>query len=288
LKYILERTNKKSILEVWPNLELFTHGGVSFIPYREQYEKLIPSDGMNYLETYTASEGFFGIQDEPHKDDLLLMLDYGIFYEFIPIEHINEENPKVYTLENIEVNKNYAMLISTNSGLWRYMIGDTIKFTSTTPHKIKITGRTKHFINVFGEELMINNAEEAIRMACEKTGAMVNEYTAAPVFMGDECKGCHEWLFEFEKKPDNIEHFTDLLDNALKMLNSDYEAKRYKDLTLVIPKVVVLKNGTFYNWLKEKNKLGGQNKIPRLSNSREYVDELMKIDVRNLKLEDRN
>ncbi|OFX19245.1 MAG: hypothetical protein A2033_05215 [Bacteroidetes bacterium GWA2_31_9] len=280
LKYIIEKTNKKNILEVWPNLELFTHGGVSFIPYHEQFEKLIPSDGMNYLETYTASEGFFGIQDEPHKDDLLLMLDYGIFYEFIPIEQINEENPKVYTLEDIEVNKNYAMLISTNSGLWRYMIGDTIKFTSKTPHKIKITGRTKHFINVFGEELMINNAEEAIRIACEKTGAMVNEYTAAPVFMDDNCKGCHEWLFEFEKKPDNIEHFTDVLDNALKMLNSDYEAKRYKNLTLVMPKVVVLKNGTFYNWLKEKNKLGGQNKIPRLSNSREYVERLLKIDVR--------
>lgn len=277
-RYILNKTGKKNILEVWPNLELFTHGGVSFVPYRDQFKELIPSPKMNYIETYNASEGFFSIQDDLSKDDMLLMLDYGIFYEFIPIEQIDSVNPNVLTIEDVEINKNYALLISTNGGLWRYMIGDTVTFTSKLPYKIKITGRTKHFINVFGEELMINNAEQAIKVACEKTGARVNEYTAAPIFMDNNSKGGHEWIFEFEREPDSLEHFTEVLDNALKTLNSDYEAKRYKNLTLNNPKLISVQKGFFYNWLKDKQKLGGQNKIPRLSNSREYIEQLKSIN----------
>jgi hypothetical protein len=280
LKLILEKTGKSNILEVWPNLDSFFHGGVSFIPYREQFKKLIPSDKMNYLESYNASEGFFSIQDEPDKDDMLLMLDYGIFYEFIPVENAFDQNPKTLFLHEVELGKNYAIVITTNGGLWRYVIGDTVKFTSKYPFKIKITGRTKHFINVFGEELIIDNAETALKHACEVTHSIVSEYTAAPIFMSDNETGGHEWLFEFEKRPENLEYFSEIFDNALKAANSDYEAKRYKNYNLRFPKIKTLENGVFYQWLKEKNKLGGQNKIPRLSNSREYVDELLEINER--------
>ncbi|VAW20889.1 putative auxin-regulated protein [hydrothermal vent metagenome] len=275
LKKILEKTGKDNILEVWPNLEVFIHGGVNFDPYREQYKKIIPSGKMRYMEAYNASEGFFGIQDNPHRDDLLLMLDYGIYYEFIPMSQWGKEDPEILSIKDVEVNQNYAMVISTNSGLWRYIIGDTVKFTSKFPYKIKITGRTKHFINAFGEEVIIDNAEQAIKVACSRTGAVVHEYTAGPVFMGDEQKGAHQWVIEFEKEPDELSHFSASLDNALKTLNSDYEAKRYKNLTLEMPHIVVAPKGTFYNWMKKRGKVGGQNKIPRLANDRRYLDELL-------------
>ncbi|HYX08277.1 MAG TPA: GH3 auxin-responsive promoter family protein, partial [Bacteroidales bacterium] len=264
----------------WPNLELFTHGGVSFTPYREQFKKLIPSPDMHYLETYNASEGFFGIQDYPTRDDMLLMLDYGIFYEFIPVEELEKENPRVLHIGEVETGKNYAIVISTNAGLWRYMIGDTVIFTSTFPHKIKISGRTKHYMNAFGEEIIIDNAEKALKIACDKTGALIREYSAAPVYMSENKKGSHEWLIEFEKEPANLDYFTTVLDNALKSINSDYEAKRYKDITLVLPTVQSLKKGVFYTWFTEKGKLGGQNKVPRLANTRQYVEELLKINTR--------
>jgi len=277
IKYILEHTGKNNILEIWPNLELFVHGGVSFTPYREQFRQFIPKKDMNYMETYNASEGFFGIQDNPETDDMLLMLDYGIFYEFIPLENIHDENPPVYTVKNVELNKNYAIVISTNSGLWRYVIGDTVYFTSLFPHKIKISGRTKHFINTFGEEVIIDNAEQALQKACEKTGASIREYTAAPIFMDNRAKGSHEWIIEFEMRPDNDDLFKKSLDEELQKINSDYEAKRYKDITLEPPHIHFAPDGSFYKWFSSKGKLGGQNKMPRLSNSRQYVDELMKI-----------
>jgi len=277
IKHILDFTGKSNLLEVWPNLELFTHGGVSFTPYREQFQRIIPSPNMHYLETYNASEGFFAIQDDPNSSDLLLMLDYGVFFEFIPVEQIHSSNPTVLTVAEIELNRNYAMVITTNSGLWRYLIGDTVAFTSTFPHKIKITGRTKHFINAFGEELIIDNAEKALAVACEKTGALISEYTAAPIYMDENARGAHEWLIEFEKKPDDINFFTTLLDNALCSINSDYEAKRYKGITLGPPIVRSLNQGTFFLWMRERGKLGGQNKVPRLSNTREYVNSLLEI-----------
>jgi len=278
IRYILNKTGKQNLLEVWPNLELFTHGGVSFEPYREQYKKLIPSSNMNYLETYNASEGFFGIQDYPDQSDMLLMLDYGIFYEFIPIEDVEKENPKVLHIDEVELDKNYAIIITTNSGLWRYMIGDTVTFTSLYPHKIKISGRTKHFINAFGEEVIIDNAEKALQEASRKTNAQIKDYTAAPVFMSEDNKGSHQWLIEFDKMPSSVEEFRDVLDSALQKVNSDYEAKRYKDITLEKPLLTVAKEGLFYNWLKGKGKIGGQNKVPRLSNNREYVDELIELN----------
>jgi len=278
LKHILQFTGKNNLLEIWPNLELFTHGGVSFAPYRSQFEKIIPSDKMKYLETYNASEGFFGIQDDPNTDDMLLMLDYGVFYEFIPMEHIGVENPRTVLLDQVEIGKNYAIVISTNAGLWRYLIGDTVKFTSKYPFKIKISGRTKHYINAFGEEVIIDNAEKALGIACEKTKAQICEYTAAPVFMDDETKACHEWIIEFSKPPENLDYFINLMDNALMSVNSDYEAKRYKSITLDRPIVHAAKKGTFHKWLEKKEKLGGQNKVPRLSNSREYLDELILIN----------
>jgi len=277
IKHILAYTGKNNLLEVWPNLELFIHGGVSFIPYREQFKKLIPSDNMHYLETYNASEGFFAIQDYPARDDMLLMLDYGIFFEFIPVEQLENKNPDVCSLEDVEENKNYALVITTNSGLWRYKIGDTVKITSKFPLRIKISGRTRHFINAFGEEVIIDNAEGALKVACEKTGAMIKDYTAGPIYMDISSNGAHEWLIEFEKEPENIDFFTSVLDNALKSLNSDYEAKRYKDITLRMPVVKIMKKGTFYQWLKEKGKLGGQNKVPRLANDRKYLEEILKI-----------
>lgn len=277
LNYILDYSGKNNILEVWPNLELFTHGGVSFNPYKKSFQQIIPSSNMHYMETYNASEGFFAIQDNPETDDMLLMLDYGVFYEFIPMENINDPNPPVYTIKDVELHKNYAIVISTNTGLWRYIIGDTIVFTSLYPHKIKISGRTKHFINAFGEEIIIDNAEKALMIAAEKTGAIINEYTAAPVYMSSKSKGSHEWLIEFKTKPENLELFIDVLDNALKSLNSDYEAKRYKDLTLTAPIVKSIPEGTFYKWFEFKGKLGGQNKMPRLSNDRKYVEEIYKL-----------
>jgi len=280
IKKILELAKTDNILDVWPNLELFIHGGVSFEPYRKQYKQLIQSSNMNYLETYNASEGFFALQDDPAHTDMLLMLDLGVFYEFIPMENVYDQNPKALTLDQVELDKNYALVISTNTGLWRYMIGDTVKFTSRYPFKIKITGRIKHFINAFGEELIIDNAQIAIRKACEQTNASITEFTAAPIYMETGSKGGHEWFIEFENQPTSLELFTQVLDTTLKSVNSDYEAKRYKDLSLEMPKVVVAKTGIFYQWLKERNKLGGQNKIPRLANTREYMDTLLELNNR--------
>ena len=278
IKHILNHTHKKNLVEIWPNLELFIHGGVNFTPYREQFDKLIASSNMHYQEAYNASEGFFAIQDDPVDSSMLLMLDYGVFYEFIPVEELNRKNPVVHTVGNVQKERNYALVISTNTGLWRYIIGDTIKFTSLYPHKIIITGRTKHFINAFGEEIIIDNAEKALNIACEKTRALITDYTAAPIFISSDKKGAHEWLIEFEKEPQNLDYFTVLLDNALMSLNSDYEAKRFKNITLDIPVIKSLARGVFYKWLEGKGKLGGQNKVPRLSNDRRYVDELLKLD----------
>jgi hypothetical protein len=276
-KRILEITGKKNMLEVWPNLEMYFHGAVNFGPYREQFKALIPSDDMYYLENYNASEGFFGIQDTKDPGDMLLMLDYGIFYEFLPLENLHQENPQTLTLDEVELDKNYALIISTNAGLWRYMIGDTIKFSSLSPYRIRVTGRTKHFINAFGEELIIDNAEQALAEACHQTGAIIREYTAAPVyFSGNEC-GAHEWIIEFEKKPAEFERFVDLLDETLRRINSDYDAKRFKDMALRRPIVRRAPEGTFFNWMKEKGKLGGQHKVPRLANDREYVDSILKV-----------
>lgn len=280
LKYLLERTGKCNILELWPSMELFIHGGVSFTPYREQFKKIIPSEKMHYLEVYNASEGFFAIQDDPASNDMLLMLDYGIFYEFIPTEEIEKPQPKSLTIGEVEKDKNYALVISTNSGLWRYMIGDTVKFTSLFPHKIVISGRTKHFINVFGEEVIVDNADRALRIACDKTGAEITDYTAAPIFMSDQHQGGHEWIIEFSVIPSDLEYFSTLLDHALMSINSDYEAKRYRNLTLDKPLVHAAKPGSFYTWLAEKGKLGGQNKVPRLSNERKYLEELFDIQKR--------
>jgi hypothetical protein len=277
IKHILNSTGKTNLLEVWPNIELFIHGGVSFEPYREQFKKLIPSENMNYIETYNASEGFFAIQDDPNKDDLLLMLDYEIFYEFIPLEELNKLNPIALTIDKVEKEKNYAILITTNSGLWRYLIGDTVKFTSLYPHKIKISGRTKHFINVFGEEVIIDNAEKALKKACQLTGALITDYTVGPVFIAEETKGAHEWLIEFEIAPNSLDEFKYHLDTALMNVNSDYEAKRYKNITLDSPIVKSLPKGTFYKWMERKGKLGGQNKVPRLFNTRKYLDDLLEM-----------
>jgi len=278
LKRVLEVTGKNNILEVWPNLEVFTHGGVKFEPYREQYEKLFPSDAMHYMETYNASEGFFGIQDELDKKDMLLMLDYGTYYEFIPMDEFRADNLNTISLQDIEIGKNYAMVISTNGGLWRYLIGDTIRFTSKYPFKFMITGRTKHFINAFGEEVIIDNAEKAFQIACERTNAIISEYTGGPIYMNDNQKGAHEWIIEFEKEPDDPDHFILLLDGALKTINSDYEAKRHKNLSLEMPHMVIAKKGLFYEWMKKRGKAGGQNKIPRLANDRQYLDQLIELN----------
>jgi hypothetical protein len=274
IKHVLEYTGKSNLLDVWPNLEVFFHGGISFTPYREIYKKLIPDDRMHYMETYNASEGFFGIQDDPAKPDMLLMLDYGIFYEFIPADNLYSDSPQVYSLGEVEKGINYAIVISTNGGLWRYIIGDTIVFTSTDPYRFCISGRTRQYINAFGEEVIVENADKALDIACKATGATILEYTAGPVYMGTSLKGTHEWIIEFEKTPDDIKKFTDTLDGTLKSINSDYEAKRHKDINLVMPIVKSVPPGTFNRWLKSKNKLGGQNKVPRLSNNREFIEEL--------------
>ena len=272
---VLEITGKDNLSEVWPNLEMFFHGGVAFTPYREQYRKLIPSANMHYMETYNASEGFFGIQDDPSDLSMSLMLDYGVFYEFIPMDELENPNPHVVPLWGVETGRNYAMLISTSSGLWRYMIGDTVRFTSTNPYKIVITGRTKFFINAFGEELIVDNAEAGLAEACRQTGAQVLEYTAAPVFMDGEGKCRHQWLVEFAKEPEDIALFARILDETLQHVNSDYEAKRYKDITLQRLELVVARKGLFHDWLASKGKLGGQHKVPRLSNNRTHIEEML-------------
>ncbi|MFN0032408.1 MAG: GH3 auxin-responsive promoter family protein [Flavobacteriales bacterium] len=279
LKRIMQIRGTSNLKEVWPNLELFWHGGVSFKPYKEQFQKIIPASEMNYVETYNASEGFFGIQDRLGYDDMLLMLDYGICYEFMPMSEYGKQNPLTLGLRDVEVGQNYAMVISSNGGLWRYLVGDTVRFTSRYPFRIQVSGRTKHYINAFGEELMVENADYAIREASLATGAQVTDYTAAPIYMSEQSTGAHEWLIEFETMPDDVERFTLILDNMLKSVNSDYEAKRNFNFVLQQPVVRALPIGTFYSWLKSKDKLGGQNKVPRLCNDRRYVDEVFAHNI---------
>lgn len=287
---VLELSGKEHLEDVWPNLEVFFHGGIAFTPYRKQYEKIITSPNMHYEETYNASEGFFGIQSDPKDKAMLLMLDYDVFYEFVPMDEIDKLNaylaaprnehpepPTVVPLWGVEVGKNYAMMISTSCGLWRYVIGDTVQFTSTNPYKFIISGRTKHFINAFGEELIVDNAEQGLAYACQQTGAEVLEYTAAPVFMDDKGKCRHQWLIEFSHEPEDINAFARLLDQKLQEVNSDYEAKRFKDITLQPLEIIKAKPGLFHTWMKQRGKLGGQNKVPRLSNSREHIEQLLKI-----------
>ncbi|MCD8446157.1 GH3 auxin-responsive promoter family protein [Tenacibaculum finnmarkense] len=277
LNRVLEKTGKDNILEVWPNLEVYFHGGVNFSPYREQYQKLIPKKEFKYYETYNASEGFFAIQDVNNSDELLLMLDYGIFYEFIPMTQYDGENSTAIPLSEVKTGVNYAIIITTNSGLWRYLIGDTVRFTNTNPYRIKITGRTKHHINVFGEELIIENAEDALKIACKKTKASIKEYTVGPIFMVDKKSGGHQWIIEFDNLPENMAYFTELLDDNLKKINSDYEAKRYNNMTLAMPIIHIARTNLFYDWFTKKGKLGGQHKVPRLSNSRNFVEELLEL-----------
>lgn len=273
LNRVMELSGKTHLEEVWPNLEVFFHGGVAFTPYRKQYEQLITSPLMHYMETYNASEGFFGIQDDPADKSMLLMLDYGVFYEFMELG-----TEQIIPLWAVEKDKNYAMIISTSCGLWRYMIGDTIRFTSTNPYKFVITGRTKSFINAFGEELIVDNAEQGLAYACQETGAEVLEYTAAPVFMDAHAKCRHQWLVEFSKAPADIQRFASLLDHKLQEINSDYEAKRYKDITLQPLELIKARSGLFNDWMRQRGKLGGQNKVPRLSNSREHIEQLLMLN----------
>ena len=275
LQQVIEKTGKDNILEIWQDAEVYFHGGVSFEPYRNLYNKLFPSKDFKYFEIFNASEGFFAIQDQNSSTELLLMLDYGIFYEFIPV---NGSESEIVSLADVKLNTNYEMVITTNSGLWRYKIGDTIKFTCLNPYRVKVTGRTKHFINVFGEELVVENAEMALSKTTELTKSEISNYTVGPIFMSDKTKGSHEWIIEFSKEPDDMNKFTEILDLSLQSLNSDYEAKRYKDSTLELPKIIKGRKNLFYDWLRSRNKLGGQNKIPRLSNSREYVEELLGIN----------
>lgn len=276
IERLFQMSGKKSLLDIWPNLEVYIHGGVSFVPYRDRFQQLIPGNKVKYLETYNASEGFFGIQESAERDDLLLMTNYGIFYEFVKAGEIFNPNAKAIPLWEVEKGVNYAMVISTNCGLWRYILGDTVKFTNCNPYRFHITGRTKLFINAFGEELVIENAEKAIAEACSQTGAVVSDYTAAPIYFESQGEAGHQWLIEFEHPPMNIDEFKNVLDNTLKSVNSDYEAKRYKDIALKAPKIVELQKGTFMNWLKEKGKLGGQHKVPRLCNDRSIADEILK------------
>ena len=275
LQQVIEKTGKNNILEIWHDAEVYFHGGVSFEPYRNLYNKLFPSKNFKYFEIFNASEGFFAIQDQNSSSELLLMLDYGIFYEFIPV---NGSESEIVSLADVKLNTNYEMVITTNSGLWRYKIGDTIKFTCLNPYRVKVTGRTKHFINVFGEELVVENAEMALSKTTELTKSEISNYTVGPIFMGNKIKGSHEWIIEFSKEPNNMNKFTEILDLSLQSLNSDYEAKRHKDSTLELPKIIKGRKNLFYDWLRSRNKLGGQNKIPRLSNSRVYIDELLKIN----------
>jgi hypothetical protein len=275
-KRILEITGKKTIAEVWPSLELYMHGGVSFTPYKEQFQKLIGKN-INYIEMYNASEGFFAAHERPGDDGMLLFTDHGIFMEFMPVSEYGKKDPETIGLQEVEIGKNYAPVISTNGGLWRYLIGDTIQFTSLAPFRIKVSGRLKHYMNAFGEEVIVDNTDKAIAMACKKTGTVVNDYTAAPIYFSGSSNGAHEWLIEFEKEPDNLAAFTTEMDAALKSINSDYEAKRYKDIALRMPVVRSLKKGTFTEWLRSKGKLGGQHKVPRLSNERKLLEEILEL-----------
>lgn len=277
LNNILETTGKENILDVWPNLEVYFHGGVSFDPYKEQYEKIISKD-IKYYEVYNASEGFFAMQDSNDSKELLLMLDYGIFYEFIPMDTYGTPEERIIPLREVELNKNYAIVITTNAGLWRYKIGDTVRFTNLSPYRIKVSGRTKHFINVFGEELIVENADRALALTQEEHPSKIRDYTVAPIFMEGKDKGAHQWIIEFEEVPKDIEAFRHTLDKKLQSLNSDYEAKRYLDTTLRELELIVAKPNLFYNWLKNHNKLGGQHKIPRLSNSREFIEDLIELN----------
>ncbi len=277
LQKSLETTGKSNLLELWPNAEVYFHGGVSFEPYKEQYKKLFPKDSFKYYEIYNASEGFFGIQDQNDSDELLLMLDYGIFYEFIPMDTFGTLNQRVIRLNQVELHKNYALVITTNSGLWRYLIGDTIRFTSLSPYRIKVTGRTKHHINVFGEELMVENTDAALAKTCKEHLCEIIDYTVAPIFMTNEQKGAHEWIIEFKTKPDNIENFRKALDENLQSVNSDYEAKRYNNMTLNPLVLNIARENLFYDWLKQEDKLGGQHKVPRLSNERTYLESLLSL-----------
>jgi hypothetical protein len=273
-KRILQITGKKAMKEVWPSLELYMHGGVSFTPYKEQFRKLIGTD-INYLEMYNASEGFFAAQENPGDDGMLLFTDHGIFIEFMPVQEYGKKFPQTIGLQDVELGKNYAPVISTNGGLWRYLLGDTIQFTSLKPFRIRVSGRLKHYMNAFGEEVIVDNTDKAVALASKKTGVIVNDYTAAPVYFSDASNGAHEWLIEFEEEPSSLDHFVNELDAALKSINSDYEAKRYKDIALRLPLVHALKKGTFNKWLQSKGKLGGQHKVPRLSNERKYVEEIL-------------
>ncbi len=276
IKRILEITGKQTLKEVWPNLELYIHGGVSFTPYREQFQKLIGGH-IHYLDLYNASEGFFAAQDNPYEEGMLLYLNHGIFYEFLPAEEYGKTNAQTLCLNEVSLDKNYALVISTNGGLWRYLVGDTMKFTSLKPYRIKVTGRVRHYINAFGEEVIVDNSDRAIAIACEKTGAIVNDYTAAPIYFSENENGSHEWLIEFEIEPADLNHFIFELDTALKNLNSDYEAKRHKDIALQMPIVRSLKKGIFNEWLRTKGKLGGQHKVPRLSNDRKNIEEILAL-----------
>lgn len=275
-KRILELTGKSTLREVWPSLELYMHGGVSFTPYREQFQKLIGKD-IHYLEMYNASEGFFAAQDRPGEEGMLLFTDHGIFMEFMPVSEYGKNHPQTIGLQDVEIGKNYALVISTNGGLWRYLVGDTIQFVSTRPYRIRVSGRLKHYMNAFGEEVIVDNTDKAIAMASAKTGAIVRDYTAAPVYFSDNSNGAHEWLIEFEKPPASLDDFTHELDGALKTINSDYEAKRYKDIALRMPIVHPLPPGSFTAWLRQKGKLGGQHKIPRLSNDRKFLEEILAL-----------
>jgi hypothetical protein len=279
LNRILSETGKENLFDLWPNLEVYFHGGVSFEPYREQYKKILPKADFKYYEIYNASEGFFAIQDLNYSNDLLLMLDYGIFYEFIPMDTFGTPNQKIVRLADVELFKNYAMVITTNAGLWRYMIGDTVRFTSLSPYRIRVSGRTKHHINVFGEELMVENTDTAIAKTCSALHCEVIDYTVAPIFMQGKEKGAHEWMIEFKKQPEDIGLFQKTLDENIQAVNSDYEAKRYNNMTLNQLKINVARENLFYDWLKENDKLGGQHKIPRLSNQRDYLEQLMQMQV---------
>jgi len=276
IKRILQITGKETLKEVWPNLELYIHGGVSFVPYKEQFQRLVGGD-VKYMEIYNASEGFFAAQDSPDADGMLLLLQHGIFYEFMPIEEYGSATPKTIGLKDVEIGKQYALVVTTNGGLWRYLVGDTIQFTTTYPFRIKVSGRIKHFMNAFGEEVMVDNSDKAIAMASKKEGVVVSDYTAAPVYFSESKNGCHEWLIEFEKDSVNLPEFAYELDCALKSVNSDYEAKRHKDIALGMPIVRALPRNTFNNWLYSKGKLGGQHKIPRLSNDRKIIEEILKF-----------
>ena len=274
---ILARTGKSNILEVWPNFEVMMHGAVNFQPYRDLFQQQVfPSETVRYQEVYNASEGFFAIQDDLTRvGEMLLMLDYGIFYEFVPIQDADQPFPKALTIDEVELDKNYALIVSTNGGLWRYKIGDTVRFTSLYPHRLKVSGRTKHFINVFGEEVIVENAETAITRACKATGAVIADYTAGPIYMSNRTNGGHEWVIEFSQEPDSQQRFNQILDETLRQINSDYDAKRYNDMVLKRPRIHVVQPGTFYAWMKQRGKLGGQHKVPRLANSREYLDDIL-------------